>query len=69
MSNLKPIADVAGRATEATANDLLLSAGALVKQSVDSGQTLTIPNGYCLSVVGPYTINGDIVVSGDLMVI
>ena len=68
MSNLKPIADVAGRHTEATANDLLLSAGALVSQVVASGQTWTIPDGYGLSVVGPLTVNGDIVVNGDLMV-
>ena len=68
MSNLSPIADVAGRRTEVTTNDLLLSAGALVSQVVALGQTWTIPDGYGLSVVGPLTVNGDIMLNGDLMV-
>ena len=68
MSNLKPLADVAGRTQEATDSDLLLSAGALVKQSIASGQTWTIPYGYSMVLAGPLAVSGTLSLSGRLVV-
>jgi hypothetical protein len=41
----------------------------IAKQSIDTGQTLTIPAGYCY-VVGPdFTVNGTLIATGDLILV
>ena len=68
MSNVRPFVDVLGRSQEATDNDLLLSAGALVKQSIASGQAWTIPSGYSMVVAGPIANSGTLSISGRLVI-
>ncbi|MBT9173433.1 MAG: hypothetical protein DDT21_01834 [Syntrophomonadaceae bacterium] len=55
-------------ATLQAALDRLDSYGMFVKTTVQSGATLTIPNGYQMIVYGPYTIAGNLVVIGDLYI-
>ena len=56
-------------ATLQAALNRLDSYGMFVKTTVQSGATLTIPNGYQQIVYGPYTIAGDIVIAGDLILL
>ena len=56
-------------ATLQAALDRLDSYGMFVKTTVQSGATLTIPNGYQQIVYGPYTVTGDIILAGDLVII
>ena len=56
-------------ATAQAALDRLDSYGMFVKTTVQSGATLTIPSGYQQIVYGPYTITGDIVIAGDLIIL
>jgi len=58
MSNVRPITSVAGRHTEMTNDDFVLSAGALVRPSVPTGVTAVIPDGQQLIVVGQFSILG-----------
>jgi len=70
MSNRKPLVNDAGRVSEVPdEDDLLLAAGALVKPSVDSGKTKTIPSGYQLLVHGGFDAVGTVDVAGDLVVL
>ena len=55
-------------ATMQAALDQLDTYGMFVKTAVDSGVTLTIPSGYQQMVYGPYTITGDIIIAGDLII-
>lgn len=56
-------------ATMQAALNRLDSYGMFVKTTVQSGVTLTIPSGYQQIVRGPYTVTGDIVVTGDLIIL
>jgi len=40
-----------------------------VKQNIPENKTLTIPNGFGLVVIGPFTIDGSLVVDGALATI
>ena len=56
-------------ATVQAALDRLDSYGMFVKTTVQSGATLTIPAGYQQRLAGPYTVAGDIILAGDLVVL
>jgi len=56
-------------ATLQAALDRLDTYGMFVKTTVQSGATLTIPDGYQQVVHGPYTVTGDVVVTGDLIIL
>lgn len=56
-------------ATMQAALDRLDTYGMFVKTTVQSGATLTIPAGYQQIVYGPYSIVGDVVVTGDLVIL
>lgn len=43
--------------------------GAVIKQSVSTGDTLTIPAGYCMVVCGDYTVTGDLSIAGDFAIV
>lgn len=49
--------------------DRLDTYGMFVKTTVQSGVTLTIPSGYQQVVFGPYTVDGDIAIVGDLIIL
>lgn len=38
-------------------------------QTIDSGDTLTVPTGYSFVVAGPYVVTGDLVVNGDMVIV
>jgi hypothetical protein len=38
----------------------------LTRESVPSGQTLTVTAGFSMAVVGPFTLTGDMVLNGDM---
>lgn len=56
-------------ATMQAALDRLDNYGMFVKTTVQSGATLTIPSGYQMIVHGQYTIVGDLVIAGDLIIL
>lgn len=58
MSNVRPITPVAGRHTEMTNDDFVLSAGAFVRPSVPTGVTATIPDGLQVIAVKRFSILG-----------
>jgi len=61
--------DAVTTATIQAALDQLDSYGMFVKTTVSSGATLTVPDGYQQLVFGPYTIDGDVVLNGDLIIL
>ena len=67
MPNRRPIVNLLGTSGELPAGDLLLGAG-LVKESVDAGQTMTIPAGYQYVVHG-FAIVGTLDVAGKLVLL
>ena len=67
MPNRRPIVNLLGTSGELPAGDLLLGAG-LVKESVDAGQTVTIPSGYQYVVHG-FDIVGTLDVAGKLILL
>jgi hypothetical protein len=71
MSNRKPlIVDSSRRKSEIPSqDDLLLVGGSLVKNGVSSGSTVTVPAGYTLIVHGPYEVEGDLVLEGDILIL
>lgn len=42
--------------------------GMFQKQSVATGETLTVPVGYSMVVAGDFSVVGDLVVNGDMRV-
>jgi len=61
--------ELSATATVQAALDRLDSYGMFVKTTVQAGATLTIPAGYQQLLAGPYTVAGDIILAGDLVVI
>lgn len=59
MSNYQPLTVDAGETKRvASADDLLLSGGALIANSVATGITKTIPSGYQLLVLSEFQVLG-----------
>lgn len=67
MATRRPIVNLLGTPGELPLGDLLLGAG-LVKESVDAGQTMTIPTGHQYIVFG-FDVVGTLDVAGKLILL
>lgn len=67
MANRRPIINKLGTAFELPVGDLMLGAG-LVKDSVDAGQVMTIPQGYQYITLG-FEVTGTLDLAGKLVLL
>lgn len=66
MSNRVPLVNVSGRTKELPSGDGIPASGLFQKQSVATGDTLTVPAGYGM-VTQNFVIDGDLVLDGDVV--
>ena len=66
---VRPIKHASGRDSEMADVDSAVAGLFLQKQVVESGDTVTIPSGYHATVGSGFTIEGDLILDGDMTVL
>lgn len=69
MASKRAIKSASGRHTEMADADTVVAGFHAQIQTVASGQTMNVPAGYSVAVVGALTVDGDLQLDGDMAVI